>query len=146
MSSPLPSYTYFAPYGIPGLRLALLNGHANTVKTITEIVLESSLSEKSKVSILEAKQEVNGTHGLQLAFQNNHSEAIRSFICPVLNSNLSEENKVALLKVAAETNDDNDIALALQNGNTETVMKVFTDAVSCSNLSLPSKNQLLAGR
>jgi hypothetical protein len=83
--------------GVPGLHIALQQGHTKTAKAFCDAVLDSDLDGGYKVALLLAARRDGSVPGLHLAIQNNHLETIRSYCRTVLGSELLPGQKVQVL-------------------------------------------------
>ncbi len=133
-------------YGLPGLYVALCDGHAETVKRFAETVLSSNDLGREKIVELLAPKSRDGTSGLFMALQNGNTETIKAFAQTVSAShNLGPEEIVELL--AAKSSDGTPgLFMAFQDGDTETITAFAQTVSSSHNLGPEEMVELLAAK
>jgi hypothetical protein len=98
--------------GVPGLYVALKEGHADTIKAFGELLL--LVPEDQRVALLAAK-DADGVPGLYIPLQDGHADAIKAFGELLLL--VPEGQRAELLAVTA--NGKSGLADALKNGRLE---------------------------
>lgn len=128
---------------VPGLYMALQQGHANTVKIFVEIIIQSGLDIEQQADLL-AAWDSDGVPGIFMALQEGNAHVVREFVEGVIRSQLSDEQKVALL--AAEDPDGvPGLLMAFSQDRVDTV-RAFVESISQSMLSNEQKLTLLAAK
>jgi len=101
--------------GIPGLGMALQNGHADVIKAFGE--LWERVSPEDAIELLMAKN-AKGVPGLYLALENGHADAIKAF--GKLLERVPPEKLVKLL-AAKDADGVPGLYVALQNGHADAI-------------------------
>ncbi|WP_447858514.1 ShET2/EspL2 family type III secretion system effector toxin [Enterobacter ludwigii] len=129
--------------GVPGLYMALENGHADSVRAYGDIILQAGLELALTMSLLAAKQG-DGVPGLYMALENGHADSVREYGDIVLKAGLEPALTMGLL--AARTWDDAPgLNMALQNGHAESV-RAYGDIVLKAGLEPARTMALLAAK
>ena len=101
--------------GVPGLCMALQDGHADAIKAFGELLL--LVPEDQRAALLAAKN-AEGVPGLYMALQEGHVDAIKAFGELLL---LVPEGQRAALLVAKNAKGYPGLYMALQDGHADTV-------------------------
>ena len=132
--------------GLPGLFVALQNGHDAAVKSYLKVVLGNEWpSLEDKKELLAAKR-TDGIPGLFMALQDGHYAAVKSYLEAVLgDERLSREDKKELL-AAKKTDGMPGLFMALQSGHYAAVKSYLEAVLGDERLSREDKKKLLAAK
>ena len=126
---------------VPGLYLALQEGHAGSVRAFVQAVLcAPELTEIQRFVLLEAADVDDGCSGLFMAMQEGRSDAVEAYARAVLGSELPDLQKVDLLSALSPAGETGlSVAKDLERS---AVVDAFVDAVSQSGLPRELKAEL----
>lgn len=129
--------------GVPGLYMALRNGHRETIAAFAQAVLSSDLTFSDKADLLAAKK-VDGSPGLFVAFFNGHAQAITSLANAIVGSSLEPQTKADLL-AAKRAHGCPGLFMAFYKGHEDAVSS-FARVILASDLDRSTQADLLAAR
>ena len=128
---------------VPGMFMAMQNGHANSVSAYITCIMSSPFNDEVKQTLLAAK-DPDGISGLHIAMQIGHHDCVHNYVKNILASSMSNRAKQALL-IAKSSNDGiPGLYFALQEGHSECV-RTYMRHVLKSPLSDDEKQMLLSG-
>src|SRR3990167_9361681 len=106
----------------------LIYGFTPQVRSITQAILESNLTEKAKFNLLLAEDEIE-VPAIFSAFKYKHLAAIKAYVETILNSQMQNaENIITKLLMAPNSNGSPILFLALEHGDYQ-VVKIYMEAI-----------------
>ena len=130
----------------PGLFMALLNGHVETMQVFAQRVLSSSaLSLAQKIDLIAAKAE-DDAPALAVAIQYADANAIEAYVEVVLNTSVFTDTQKVELIAAKDSHGSPALFVALQEGKAPAVAAYARAVLSSSALTDDQKVELLCAR
>ncbi|WP_230382531.1 hypothetical protein [Piscirickettsia salmonis] len=126
--------------GMPGLHMALKNGHHQAIANYIDGILEADLDKADLYQLLIAKA-ADGTPGLNIAAQNKHAQALAVYIKKVLSAGLTYSAALQLL-ISEDPMGNPVFNFVMKKGGTDTVT-VYVDGILHSNFDEADKVKLL---
>ncbi len=135
---------------VPGLLLALQNGHDNVIDEYGTLIKKSNLNKEELIHILSARTLDGTIPGLYQALQNGHAQAIKSYgnlVLDTIDKNIDLEYLLSAFKYEAHSSSKYTPGLfsAFKNGHADAI-KAYCGVLGNSNLTRGEIIRMLEAR